>query len=722
MTHPHPFIPHVLALILLALPVVSTAAADAPKPEPRADAHGDALPPGAIARLGTVRYRHTEIVRDAQYAPNGQLLATICYGKDIRLWNAKTGAFQHQLEKIPAYCQQGAYSPDSQWFAVGGLKAVQMWSTQTGEPVRTFKNANGSRERHNAVAFFPDGQRIAATGSFGHVYVWQADTGKQLNRLEVELKDAFEDPAGDEPQGQRKARPQQVRLAGLAVSPDGSMIVTGAPDERIHRWGATTGKPLSPIDVGTNAVRLHFIPNTNRLVVLTDDAEVRLYDLADEPKLIRTHEVPVAASDIAVSANGRVIAAVQMDGQMLGWDTATGEPLFDTRHPDEAREDLKKLLNREMAVNLDNLSFYAIDLSPDGKTAAASGGPFGRIGAHCPVFVNTANGQRVRPFEAHTWRITGIGYTPNAKRIITTDNAGEQRTWDTNTGEALAMRPAKLDRPRPAAISKDHLLVARLTENVVSVVEADTGKRRFATTLQTELIHSAVFSPDGRMVAVSAAKHSKIPNGRDYKTVVLDTKEGNILHTFTGFHGYYQAVAFSPDGKHIAVSGQSPERGINRAVYVYDLTEPRPEPRVLDDHPGDGVFAMAYSPRGRFLAVSYDTGKVRVWNARTSRIHQELEGAGNRVNGLDFSHDGSLVASADWNGRVCVWDTASGERKSVLDAKRGPLDVVAFSPDGRTLAAGGWDTTVLVWDIRDLGGARGFSWLDQPSRLAAAHP
>ena len=43
---------------------------------PRQDIHGDPLPPDAIGRLGTVRFRHGGIVADVAYAPDGRSLAT----------------------------------------------------------------------------------------------------------------------------------------------------------------------------------------------------------------------------------------------------------------------------------------------------------------------------------------------------------------------------------------------------------------------------------------------------------------------------------------------------------------------------------------------------------------------------------------------------------------------------------------------------------------------
>jgi WD40 repeat protein len=96
----------------------------APQPEtqnqkPGTDLYGDPLPPGAIARMGTVRLRHEGPASAVAFSPDGQTLASGGRDGTIRLWEMATGKERLRIQGPATMFRSVAFSPDGKLLASG---------------------------------------------------------------------------------------------------------------------------------------------------------------------------------------------------------------------------------------------------------------------------------------------------------------------------------------------------------------------------------------------------------------------------------------------------------------------------------------------------------------------------------------------------------------------------------------------------------------------------
>src|SRR5262249_14085258 len=111
----------------------------------RTDLLGDALPPGAVARLGTVRFRHGDWDKMIAWSPDGKQVVSAQQGT-IRFWDPASGQLAAQIESADPVCRAFAFTPDGkQVVSAGHLKddwrqrVTRFWDAETRQEVRTVK-------------------------------------------------------------------------------------------------------------------------------------------------------------------------------------------------------------------------------------------------------------------------------------------------------------------------------------------------------------------------------------------------------------------------------------------------------------------------------------------------------------------------------------------------------------------------------------------------------
>ena len=145
----------------------------------RVDAAGDALPTGAVARLGTVRLRHPDWVRSLAASPDGKLLASGGEWR-IRIWELPSG---RPVKSYPHYKDPGnpgfhnaptlAFTAKGELLALGNFdNGSVLYDPATGKKLKEFKE-------YSADVFSADGT-AAILVSKDRYTVWEMATGKAV--------------------------------------------------------------------------------------------------------------------------------------------------------------------------------------------------------------------------------------------------------------------------------------------------------------------------------------------------------------------------------------------------------------------------------------------------------------------------------------------------------------------------------------------------------------
>src|SRR5438128_521991 len=194
----------------------------------RVDAYGDPLPPGAIARLGTARWRHGYPVHTAVFSPDGKIVASTSSGKGLCLWEAETG--KRILQVWPGYVFDAvAFSPDGQVFATAG-HGLRVWRTATGRRIPFPKGE--VRGLTKAVAFSPDGKTLVSGEQDKSIRLWDLATGEETKKLDGHTN----------------------WVVSLSFSRDGKLLASAGLEDVLRVWDMETGRQLRAVGVRENPV------------------------------------------------------------------------------------------------------------------------------------------------------------------------------------------------------------------------------------------------------------------------------------------------------------------------------------------------------------------------------------------------------------------------------------------------------------------------------------
>jgi WD40 repeat protein len=637
-----------------------------PRVVARTDASGDALPPAALSRLGSLRFYHGGRAQALAFLRDGKTLLSAGDGV-LRAWNTTTGKEVPLPFSAPRSLTGFTLSPNGRLLATISEDGIlRVFDLKTGLIARQWSLPAG---HGNALAFSADNALVAWVDATSKIHLHDLTTDRDLRTL-----------AGHE------HAPQSV-----AFSADGKKLASVAWREGIFLWDLVTGKRLRRYAAITDRANLwasngvFFSADRRCLLATANDGAIVCYDADYVEERYRIETSLAQANSLALSPDGKTFATGSSDGTVRLWQVATGKAV-------------SVLPPGPSATSAGNLAF-----SPDGKSLAVC------MDSRIRLWDLVAGKElHQRPTIA---TFATAGFSLDGQEVIAL-HAGALLRASVRTGKIVQQFKLTGGSILGAALSPDRKLVAVARDDMpVCVLDVERGTERARMPFTYRREAALALTPEAQhLVGLGSEETNTIRiwtslTGKDVATLKSEGRD-------TLF-----ALAMSRDGRTLYTVGQE-----DKQLFRWEVASGQrrgkfqlPDPKPVIRHSGGRVvmwggarfgnagasrLPIALSADNRLLAVCRGEF-LFVCNLRKERVLHALIGPNQPFSAVAFSRDGRLLAAGADDHLVRVWDLRTGKLSATLSGHRAGILQVDFSAAGDRLLSTSSDGTLLVWDVAE---------------------
>lgn len=292
----------------------------------------------------------------------------------------------------------------------------------------------------------------------------------------------------------------------------------------------------------------------------------------------------------------------------------------------------------------------------------------------------------------HSDMVVKTAVSPNGNYFLTGSADRTAQLWDARTCKPLHDPVAHNGSVVLLGISPDSRYFVSGGQYTARISEVGTGKT-LSPTLSLKGMYRAIFTPDSARLIGEGERSIRIWSAPDGKPLGPELKLGGALGGSTG--GLVGQIVLHPDGKRLLI------RETFGGARIYDISDPKKLKRLINLQSKNSLDVTmedaAFSPNGRYLAVTWSNGNLNVFDLVTLKgLGYAIKHRG--IKGAIFSPNSELITTRG-SSIAKVWNVKTGKEVGAPRAHRRPVRQIDWSPDGRKIATASSDGTARVWEV-----------------------
>lgn len=357
-------------------------------------------------------------------------------------------------------------------------------------------------------------------------------------------------------------------------------------------------------------------------------------------------------ASISFSPDGRRIVSGGRDATIKVWDIDTGR--------------LQRTITTNWVNGVETIAFM-----PDGRRVIANGDSWGVI-----KIWDVDSGRLIRTLDTSSdYVVTRAALSPTGTRVAVgglIDLAGHERVptiyiWDVDTGGLVRKLMGHSKSVTSVAFSSDGLRIASASaDKTVKIWDAASGRLLRTLSGHSGEVISVCFSPDSKTIA-------SIANDETVKIWNVDT--GALVRTLPGQRKYGRVI-YSPDGRYLVADGA------DNTIKIWTAGGDR----LLLTLKGYSS-PIAFSPDGRRIAVR-DAGGFKILSADSGNTIRAIANHEFQYTSVAISPDSRFIISGtESTGVLMVWDARNGALLRTIQGHSSSVTSITFFPGGRRFAS-----------------------------------